>query len=292
MSKNNLLSKLSLDELKQLKKEMEQNPNSIMEMLNNNIRQQEAIANLEETIRLEQLEIQKKYEEIQRQTQQRTTNTYNKHFADFDALANKLNDYFVQLTTNSESKDLDTRLHDKLVSLTIEKLIMLRCVFQEDDEVMEERINILNGQYESLMKIYKERNGLMYNQDEFIFETDKLRLGNIYYFLAKALCQDKDLISVLDDVDTYNEIPGFNVDETNRNLIKNTISQENMSKLYNLIIRPYYQKIGFNYKNVDDLSDDTMFLDSELFGGIDCIGQSELQEFNELEAQLKGDKSK
>lgn len=292
MSKNNLLSKLSLDELKQLKKEMEQNPNSIMEMLNNNIRQQEAIANLEETIRLEQLEIQKKYEEIQRQTQQRTTNTYNKHFADFDALANKLNDYFVQLTTNSESKDLDTRLHDKLVSLTIEKLIMLRCVFQEDDEVMEERVNILNGQYESLMKIYKERNGLMYNQDEFIFETDKLRLGNIYYFLAKALCQDKDLISVLDDVDTYNEIPGFNVDETNRNLIKNTISQENMSKLYNLIIRPYYQKIGFNYKNVDDLSDDTMFLDSELFGGIDCIGQSELQEFNELEAQLKGDKSK
>lgn len=292
MSKNNLLSKLSLDELKQLKKEMEQNPNSIMEMLNNNIRQQEAIANLEETIRLEQLEIQKKYEEIQRQTQQRTTNTYNKHFADFDVLANKLNDYFVQLTTNSESKDLDTRLHDKLVSLTIEKLIMLRCVFQEDDEVMEERVNILNGQYESLMKIYKERNGLMYNQDEFIFETDKLRLGNIYYFLAKALCQDKDLISVLDDVDTYNEIPGFNVDETNRNLIKNTISQENMSKLYNLIIRPYYQKIGFNYKNVDDLSDDTMFLDSELFGGIDCIGQSELQEFNELEAQLKGDKSK
>lgn len=292
MSKNNLLSKLSLDELKQLKKEMEQNPNSIMEMLNNNIRQQEAIANLEETIRLEQLEIQKKYEEIQRQTQQRTTNTYNKHFADFDVLANKLNDYFIQLTTNSESKDLDTRLHDKLVSLTIEKLIMLRCVFQEDDEVMEERVNILNGQYESLMKIYKERNGLMYNQDEFIFETDKLRLGNIYYFLAKALCQDKDLISVLDDVDTYNEIPGFNVDETNRNLIKNTISQENMSKLYNLIIRPYYQKIGFNYKNVDDLSDDTMFLDSELFGGIDCIGQSELQEFNELEAQLKGDKSK
>lgn len=292
MSKNNLLSKLSLDELKQLKKEMEQNPNSIMEMLNNNIRQQEAIANLEETIRLEQLEIQKKYEEIQRQTQQRTTNTYNKHFADFDALANKLNDYFVQLTTNSESKDLDTRLHDKLVSLTIEKLIMLRCVFQEDDEVMEERINILNGQYESLMKIYKGRKGLMHNQDEFIFETDKLRLGNIYYFLAKALCQDKDLISVLDDVDTYNEIPGFNVDETNRNLIKNTISQENMSKLYNLIIRPYYQKIGFNYKNVDDLSDDTMFLDSELFGGIDCIGQSELQEFNELEAQLKGDKSK
>lgn len=292
MSKNNLLSKLSLDELKQLKKEMEQNPNSIMEMLNNNIRQQEAIANLEETIRLEQLEIQKKYEEIQRQTQQRTTNTYNKHFADFDALANKLNDYFVQLTTNSESKDLDTRLHDKLVSLTIEKLIMLRCVFQEDDEVMEERVNILNGQYESLMKIYKGRKGLMHNQDEFIFETDKLRLGNIYYFLAKALCQDKDLISVLDDVDTYNEIPGFNVDETNRNLIKNTISQENMSKLYNLIIRPYYQKIGFNYKNVDDLSDDTMFLDSELFGGIDCIGQSELQEFNELEAQLKGDKSK
>lgn len=231
MSKNNLLSKLSLDELKQLKKEMEQNPNSIMEMLNNNIRQQEAIANLEETIRLEQLEIQKKYEEIQRQTQQQTTNTYNKHFADFDALANKLNDYFVQLTTNSESKDLDTRLHDKLVSLTIEKLIMLRCVFQEDDEVMEERVNILNGQYESLMKIYKGRKGLMHNQDEFIFETDKLRLGNIYYFLAKALCQDKDLISVLDDVDTYNEIPGFNVDETNRNLIKNTISQENMSSL-------------------------------------------------------------
>ena len=261
MELKNILESLNDEQIKELSKALDSNPNKVIKLLQTRIDEKDA--------------------EEKRKTE---LANLKKNFSSFKKVKDQIKQLFTEVTSNNESKDLVSKLHDRITAIVIEYIIL------EMERFEYEKINyvnygydmwVINGiilrmskleeQYELLSYIYGELIGL---SDEEIINKGK----SLEYYGAVELFNDvkhngRSIIENINDfyLNYHNGKRYYCVRNKNNQLSYPDIDKEsprNGMDFYSLrksvprdlekyfpfaeieyeliheIIKPYYEKIG------------------------------------------------
>ena len=215
-----------------------------------------------------------------------------RYLSDFGKVKEELKSLFNTSTSDNAEKDLTTKLYDRMTAIMLEYLILsgysdIFCQSNDQDEyearedLVTHRLDELVNQYSLLGYLYGEQIGLKDNEiinKSFIlsnyypssFFSDVLEKGeSIEKIISDFYLDNKNTSNFLCVRDEYNLLvyPRFNApfrltdNSSLDNEFKDMYStiekyspftNDRVEQLYNEILKPYYERIGFDIYNNDN----------------------------------------
>ena len=215
-----------------------------------------------------------------------------RYLSDFGKVKEELKSLFNTSTSDNDEKDLTTKLYDRMTAIMLEYLILsgysdIFCQSNDQDEyearedLVTHRLDELVNQYSLLGYLYGEQIGLKDNEiinKSFIlsnyypssFFSDVLEKGeSIEKIISDFYLDNKNTSNFLCVRDEYNLLfyPRFNAPfrlTDNSSLDKefkdmystiekySPFTNDRVEQLYNEILKPYYERIGFDIYNNDN----------------------------------------
>lgn len=212
-----------------------------------------------------------------------------RYLSDFGKVKKELKTLFNTSTSDNDEKDLTTRLHDRMTAIMLEYLILsgysdIFCESNDEDEyearedLVTHRLDELVDQYSLLSYLYGEQIGLKdaeiinksfilnrYNPSSFF--SDVLEKGESIekiisdFYLNNKNASDLICIRNEDNLLIYPRIGFLSHSSDNRSFDKefkdmdltiekySPFTNERVEQLYNEILEPYYERIGFDIYN-------------------------------------------
>ena len=335
MSLDEILGNLSDDQIKKLREIMSSNPEEVVNFLQ--IKYDEIDRKVQEIEKKKRLEdedcvkqIRSADEKCEAKSRIQMQNA-ERYLSDFNKVKTEIKAIFDVVTLNNDSKDLTKKLHDRLLSMLIEYIVIKGYYYSvvddkydelllEGEEISEDfellndflqnRISNLEDQYRLLSYLYGEQIGIsdekiinkgfiLNNYGSFDLYSNIINKGLTIYDALDAVYLDNNndanhfCVRNVKNILTYPQsdyaVSRYlgNNDSNEFMYLDSTIKKycpftvDRIEQLYLEIIKPYYDRMQFDFKNkigtisvIDGYRSDGSFQTSDL---VDFYNKNELQ---------------